>query len=69
MTSFILIFTFEIIIFQLISRDLIKLNILSNHAEYPKELVLIVIHIIPLYNSKISIPNGSASLFGNDDFS
>ncbi len=50
-------------------RDLIKLSILSNHAEYPKELAPIVIHATPFYNSKISIPNGSASSFGEDDFS
>ncbi len=49
MTSFILIFTFEIIIFQLILRDLMKLSILSNHAEYPKELVLIVIYTTFFY--------------------
>ncbi len=69
MTSFILIFTFEIIIFQLISHDFIKLNILLNYTEYPKGLVLIVIHTIPFDNSKISISNGSASPFGKDDFS
>ena len=41
MISIILIFTFEIIISQLFSRKL-KLSILSNYAEYPKELILIV---------------------------
>ncbi len=29
----------------------------------------IVLHATPFYNSKISIPNGSASLFKEDDFS
>ena len=41
MISIILIFTFKIITFQFFSREL-KLSILSNHAEYPKKLVLIV---------------------------
>ncbi len=38
--------------------------ILSNHAEHPKRLVPFVIYATPFYNSKISIPNRSASLFG-----
>ena len=43
----------------------LKLNILSYHAEHPKELISIVCYCTTLfYNSKISIPNESASLFG-----
>ncbi len=40
-----------------------KLSILSNHAEHPKRLAPYYTPS-PFYNSKISIPNGSASLFG-----
>ncbi len=69
MTSFILIFIFEIIIFQFILGDFIKLSILPNHAEYLKELVQIIIYTTSFKNSKISIPNGSASPFRKDDFS
>ncbi len=52
MTFVILIFTFEIIIFQLISRDLIKLSNLSNYVEYSKGLVLIIIHTTPFYTTE-----------------
>ncbi len=51
MTFVILIFTFEIIIFQLISHNLIKLSILSNHAEHPQELVSIDIRTTPFYKN------------------
>ncbi len=51
MTSFILIFTFEIIIFQLISHNFIKLSILPNHAEHPKGLAPIVIHATLFYTN------------------
>ena len=44
MTCIILIFIFEIIISQLFSHDF-KLSILSNHIEYPKELVPIIYYI------------------------
>ena len=41
-----------------------KLSILSNYTEHPKKLVLFIIYITFFYNSQISIPNWSASLFG-----
>ena len=55
-------------ILPLFSHDL-KLSILSNYTEYPKKLTLFVIRTTLFYNSKISIPNKSASLSEKDDFS
>ena len=46
-----------------------KLNILSNHTEYPKELVCLLYTLPPFYNFKISILNKLARPFGEDDFS
>ncbi len=40
-----------------------KLSILSNYAEHLKGLAPFVIHVAIFYNSKISIPNESASSF------
>ncbi len=44
------------------------LSLLCNHAEHPKKLAPYYM-LSPFYNSKISIPNQSVSLFGEDDFS